>query len=39
MSSAKELADDLLKVIGENDEAQKVTNWIDTGYEPLNEII
>lgn len=31
--------DMLSSAIGDNDEAQKVTQWIDTGYAPLNEII
>lgn len=38
-NAAEQLADELLKVIGDNDTDQKVTQWIDTGYEPLNQIL
>lgn len=34
-----DLSDILATVIGGNDENQGVTNWIDTGYEPLNNIM
>lgn len=34
-----DLSDVLASVIGGNDENQGVTNWIDTGYEPLNNIM
>lgn len=33
------LASALMSAIGSNDENQGVSNWLDTGYEPLNEII
>ncbi|EKP3885766.1 hypothetical protein P3R45_005114, partial [Escherichia coli] len=29
----------LKKKIGSNDEIQKVTHWIDTGFPPLNKAI
>lgn len=39
MSTAQDLADALLKAIGDNHGAQGVTQFIDTGYPPLNKII
>ena len=39
MSMTTADADALLKAIGANDVNQGVSNWLDTGYEPLNEII
>lgn len=39
MSMTTAEADALLKAIGANDVNQGVSNWLDTGYEPLNEII
>lgn len=39
MSSLESLCKELTAAIGENDDAQQVTQWIDTGYEPLNQII
>jgi recombination protein RecA len=27
------------KKLGKNDEIQKVEQWIDTGYPPLNEVV
>lgn len=39
MTLATSAAATLLAAIGNNDTNQGVTNWLDTGYEPLNEII
>lgn len=39
MATAADMADALLKAIGENHGAQGVTHFIDTGYPPLNKII
>lgn len=39
MNNTEALAKLLDDAIGENDGAQRVDKWIDTGYEPLNEII
>lgn len=39
MGAAEQLADALLKAIGDNNEAQAVDKWIDTGYPPLNKIL
>ena len=40
MSTAiEDLAASLEKAIGKNDTVQEVTNWIDSGYPPLNEIL
>lgn len=36
---AKDLADEILSAIGENDEQQEVTVWLDTGFPPLNYAI
>lgn len=39
MSALTDLTESLYKAIGENDEAQQVTQFIDTGYAPLNKAI
>jgi protein RecA len=39
MSAVDDLAEALLKGIGENNGAQAVTQWIDTGFPPLNKIL
>lgn len=39
MSISASAAAALMSAIGDNDENQGVSNWLDTGYEPLNEII
>ena len=39
MASISDLADALLKGIGENNGAQAVTRFIDTGFPPLNKIL
>lgn len=40
MSTAiDDLAASLEKAIGKNDKIQEVSNWIDSGYPPLNEIL
>lgn len=38
-ATATDLADALLKGIGDNADNQAVTQWIDTGYPPLNKIL
>lgn len=39
MSAIDDLANALLKNIGDNDGNQAVNHWIDTGYPPLNKIL
>lgn len=39
MSSAELLADALIKSIGDNSDSQAVTQFIDTGFPPLNKIM
>lgn len=39
MSSAKDLADALLKMIGENADAEAISQYLDTGFPPLNKIV
>lgn len=39
MSAVTKWMEELEAGIGANDEDQKVTHWIDTGFPPLNEII
>lgn len=39
MSLADDLAKAILGAVGENDEELEVPGYIDTGYEPLNEIL
>jgi protein RecA len=39
MSVADDLAKALIAAVGENDEELEVPGFIDTGYEPLNEIL
>lgn len=39
MTTASAMASALMSAIGDNDENQGVKNWLDTGYEPLNQII
>lgn len=36
MSIASKLADDLLEIVGANDEKQGITQWLDTGIPELN---
>lgn len=39
MSVIDDLAKSLESAIGVNDKAQEVSNWLDTGYPPLNKIL
>ena len=39
MSAVTDLTEALLKGIGENSDGQAVTQWIDTGFPPLNKIL
>jgi recombination protein RecA len=39
MSAADDLAKAIMAAVGENDEELEVPGFIDTGYEPLNEIL
>lgn len=39
MSALDDLAKSLESAIGNNDKAQEVTNWLDTGYPPFNKIL